>query len=118
MNKWGVLKFLRVSWDVVFWPLVLVFVGGFPIRQGVVLGLLMALTGFRLATKPGCRFIPYCVRISPDWYQILTDLKLIGSLEEWDTIAQSLKSAAGYHALRDAVLFTVVQQGGGSAALP
>lgn len=118
MTKWGLWRFLRVGCHVVFWPLVLVFVGGFPIRQGVVLGLLMAWLAFGIATKPVCRFIPYWVRVSPNWYQILTDLKLISSPEEWRSIAESVRSSTGYHVLRDGVLFTVVQQGGGRAALP
>ena len=51
MNKWVLLRSLRVVWRVAIWPLALVFVGGFPIRQGVVLGLLLALLAFGMAAE-------------------------------------------------------------------
>jgi hypothetical protein len=62
------------------------------------------------AVKQSRRFIPYWVRVSPNWYQILTDFRLVGSPEEWRSIAESVRSSADYHVLQDGVLFTVVQQ--------
>jgi hypothetical protein len=35
--------------------------------------------------------------------------RLIGSPEEWHSIAESVKSCADYRVLRDGVLFTVLQ---------
>ncbi len=53
-----------------FWPLTLVFVAGFPIRQGIVLGLLLAWLALgigKAALKPVRRFTPYWVRVSPNY---------------------------------------------------
>ncbi|HEY6341574.1 MAG TPA: hypothetical protein VIY49_08790 [Bryobacteraceae bacterium] len=38
--------------------------------------------------------------------------KLIGGLEDWCAIAESVKGSSDYRVLRDGVLFTVVQQFG------
>ena len=119
MNKWVLLRSLRVCLRVAIWPLALVFVGGFPIRQGVVLGLLLALLAFAMTDKPVARFMPYRIWISPNWYQILTDFNLIGSLEERRSIRDSVGSSTDhYSVLRDGVQFTVVQQGGREGPLP
>jgi hypothetical protein len=119
VDKWILLRFLGTSFRVAFWPLALVFVGGFPIREGVTLGLLMALLFFVLTgEKGGARFVPYWVQVTPDWYQILTDLKLVSGPEEWRSIRESVSSSTSYSVLRDGLLFTVVQQGGGKAGLP
>ncbi len=113
------MRFLGASFRVAFWPLALVFVGGFPIREGVTLGLLMAFLFFVVSEdKRVCRFVPYWVRVTPHWCQILTDFKLISSAEEWRTIREFVESSTNYNVLRDGVLFTVVQQGGGKATLP
>jgi len=110
MDRWSFLRFLGACCLVVFCPSVLVFVGGFPVRQGVVLGLLMAWLAFgiRMQMPSARRFIPYWVRVSPNWYQILTDFKLISSVEEWRSVLQS--ASTDYCVLRDGVLFTVVQE--------
>jgi hypothetical protein len=110
MDKREPLKILGVCLSVALCPLALVVVGGFPVRQGVVLGLSLGLLAFGMASKPVARFTPYWIRVSPHWYQILTDFKLIGSLEEWRSILESVASSTGYRALRDGVRFTVVQQ--------
>jgi hypothetical protein len=97
---------------VALWPLALVFVGGFPMRQGIVLGLLLAWLAFgigKAAVKPARRFTPYWVRVSPNWYQILSDFALVGSPEEWRSIREAVRPCADYSVLRDGVLFTVLQ---------
>lgn len=119
MNKWGLLRLLRACLRVAILPTVLVLVGGFSIRGGVVLGLLLALLAFAMTDKPVARFMPYRIWISPNWYQILTDFNLIGSLDEWRSIQDSVGSSTDhYSVLRDGVQFTVVQQGGGKGPLP
>ena len=95
-----------------FWPLALVFVGGFPIRQGMLLGLLMAWLTFGIgkrATEPVRQFTPYYVSVLPKWYQLLPDFKLVNGLEEWRSIVDSAKSSNSV--LREGIWFTVIQQG-------
>src|SRR5271157_1481466 len=118
MDRWVFSGFLRRGFFVAVWPLMLVFIGGLPLRQGVMIGLLMAFLFFLVSEdRRVCRFVPYWVRVTPDWCQILTDYKLISSPEEWRTIQESATSSAGYNMLRDGVLFTVVQQDGEKAPL-
>jgi len=84
MDRWFVFRLLRACMLFALCALVFVFVGGLPIRQGVVLGAAMVLLAFGVleALKPAPRFISYWVRVSPNWYQILADFKLVGSIEE------------------------------------
>lgn len=106
------LKVLGICFAVAFWSWALIFVGGFPVRQGSVLVLLLVLIVVSMTqrgAKP-VRFVPYWVRISPNWFEILTDFKLISAPDEWGSILQSLRSSSDYNILRDDVLFTVVQQ--------
>jgi len=93
-------------------PLLLIYGGDFSMRQGVVLGLLLMGLLYLMSNAAAgpVRYLPYWVQVAPNWYQILTDFKLIESPEEWRSIAESLKSATGYRVLRDGVSFTVVQQ--------
>jgi hypothetical protein len=50
------------------------------------------------------------VRISPNWFDILTDYQLIDGPEEWRAICKSVGASPNYNVLRDGILFTVVQQ--------
>lgn len=112
MNWASTLKYLTA---VAVWCLVLVFVAGFPIRQGVTLSLLFALLAIWIghtADKRLSQFHPYYVWVQPDWYKILIDFKLVGTLEEWRGIRKSLdhSSSGEYLALRDGLYFTVLQE--------
>jgi len=71
MDKWFFFRFLRVCLLFALCALVLVYVGGFPIRQGAVLGAAMALLAFgvlklsnrRLVSFPtGCGCHPIGIR--------------------------------------------------------
>jgi hypothetical protein len=99
--------------------LALVIIGGFPIRQGIMLWLLLVglWSAIKDAAAEPARFQPYWVSVMPRWYEILTDLKLISSPEDWRSLAKSFRSSPDYNILRDGVAFTVIQQGGGEAAL-
>jgi hypothetical protein len=99
--------------------LALVIIGGFPIRQGIMLWLLLVglSSAIKLAMLKSARFQPYRVWVMPQWYEILTDLKLISSPEDWRSLAKSFRSSPDYNVLRDGVTFTVVQQDAGKAAL-
>jgi hypothetical protein len=111
MNKWG-LRLLRAC-GVAVWPFALIFVGGFPIRQGAVLGLLIVWLWYGVGhagVEPTRRLIPYWVEVSPNWCQILTDFRLIGSLDEWHSIQESVMSSVDPHILLVGVHFTVVQK--------
>lgn len=94
----------------VLWCLFLIVAGGFSIRQGIVLGLLMALLVIPIGKGKPMHFTPYFVRVSPKWWEILSDFKLVNSPEEWRSIVESVDQSPAYHPLRDGILFSVVQQ--------
>jgi hypothetical protein len=84
----------------------------FSVRQGVMLGVLIWVLSFSAAHSFGkpVRFMPYWVRISPNWIQILTDFRLIGSRAEWHSVIESLDTSSEHSVLRDGVWFTVVRR--------
>jgi len=100
--------------------LALIAIGGFSVRQGIVLWLLLVglSDAIRDAAYRPARFHPYGVSVEPDWYAILTDLKLINDPEEWRSLTESFKSNPAYDPLRDGVQFTVIQQGGNKPEFP
>lgn len=84
-------------------------------RQSIVLALLMASLARgieKVAAKPARRFSPYCVRVYPNWYELVTDFKLIAKPEEWDAIQQSIEElpSTEYCVLRNGICFTIVHQ--------
>lgn len=105
-------KVIGVCFAIVIWPLLLMRIGDFPLRQGLVLGWLTALLMFaiRVGNSKPVPFVPYWVRISPNWFDILTDYQLIDGPEEWRAICKSVEALPNYNVLRDGILFTVVQQ--------
>lgn len=86
-----------------------------PMREGIVLGLIFAGLGLRFegfAPKPNRRFRPYSVSVHPAWELILTDFKLIPTLEDWVPIYKSFESfpRTEFCALRDSIDYTVLEQ--------
>lgn len=77
------------------------------LRQGLVLGMLLAWISFGIAkrsVKPSWGFTPYWVSVAPNWYEILTDFRLIGNPKEWRAIEESVRSCPDYRVLRDDVI--------------
>ena len=86
------------------WFLILVYIADFSQRQSVVLALILMWVGHyvgeevkklnerteKIAEKPAYKFVPYHIRIDPQWQQLLIDFKLIGSAEEWAQIKETL----------------------------
>jgi hypothetical protein len=114
LSKW-MHGLLQIGSDA-FMCLLLIFVGGFSLRQGIVLGVLMGTSlsmivviGIK-ALKPIRRFTPYWVCAEPKWCELLTDFKLITGPEEWNSILESLEKSTDYSVLLNGLLFTVVQQ--------
>jgi len=94
---------------------ILAYIGDFSARQSIVLAFLLSSLSSGLekaAAKPVKRFTPYSIRVSPKWFELLTDFKLINKPEEWDEIEASFKDtpALEYRILRDGIFLTIVQQ--------
>jgi hypothetical protein len=92
--------------------LVLAYAADFSMRQSIVLAILGAWLGLEIETEHVRRFSPYYVWVCPNWYQLLTDFKLIGKPEEWEAIQKSFKELppTEYRVLRSGIHFTVVHQ--------
>ncbi len=96
------------------WCLLFLFIGGFSIRQSLVLGVSMTFVLFILVfwheSKKPKRLVPHYVQVLPDWYQILKDFRLIDTVEEWRSILESAKQLpfGEHHVLRDGLFFTVL----------
>jgi hypothetical protein len=92
------------------WFLILVYIADFSQRQSVVLALILMWVGHyvgeevkklnerteKIAEKPAYKFVPYHIRIDPQWQQLLIDFKLIGSAEEWAQIKETVYEALPY----------------------
>ena len=97
---------------VVLWPVALIFFGDFRLRQGIVLGLMLAWLAHHLGrtvAKPTQVFTPYRVWVRPNWFKIATDFRLLRP-EEWGSVPAAVASSTGYSVARDGLRFTVVQQ--------
>jgi hypothetical protein len=95
--------------------LILAYIGDLPMRQSVVLALVLAPLARGIATaapKPTYRFSPYCVHVYPNWHQLLTDFHLIDKPEDWGETEKSFEAlpSTDYRVLRNGVRFTVVHQ--------
>src|SRR5216684_6792287 len=91
------------------------YLGSFSVRQSAVLTILACIcyelgAKFNASRKVESAFEPFCVSIHPNWYQLLTDFKLIGSTEEWHRICEERdrEPTSGYSALRTGFFFTVI----------
>jgi hypothetical protein len=65
-------------------------------------------------------FEPFCVSIHPKWYELLSDFKLIGGMEEWHRLREQAERvpASEYNVLRSGFLFTVIQPPSDQGLLP
>ena len=99
----------------VFFFAILSYVADFPLRQSIVLAILITSLSRgleKMATKPKVNLTPYYVRVVPKWLPLLTDFRLISNKEEWWGILKSLEAlpASEQSVLRWGVFFTVIQQ--------
>ncbi len=116
MNWWLKLAIQRYVIAALFLWIVLLFIGGLPLRQGIVLGLSMALIAVPTElvgniVRPPTRFTPFYVRLQPNWYQILSDFKILRNVEEWHSVLKSVKRfpSSRYCVVRNCIFFTVLQ---------
>jgi hypothetical protein len=65
----------------------------------------------RASSRVTDNFSPFFVFVSPHWYELLRDYKLVQSHEEWQQIVKSRDSAPPneYNVLRSGILFSVLQ---------
>lgn len=101
---------------------VVLYVGGvFPLKQSLAIGvpLLLAMQhAARLASpahgymSSSQEFQPYYVQISPNWYSLLTDYKIVEGDTEWKQVSQSLEGVplTEYRVLRSGLRYTVLNQ--------
>ncbi|MFL6302507.1 MAG: hypothetical protein ACJ72H_03115 [Candidatus Sulfotelmatobacter sp.] len=99
---------------VVFY-LILAYVAGLPMRWSIVLALLFTGIERRLlhfAPKPVQRFSPYYMNVHPNWYEILTDYKIISGKEQWEEIEDTWKHRPRPQPvfIRDGLCFVFVNQ--------
>jgi hypothetical protein len=109
----------------------IIFAGGFPLRQGIVLGLMIAGVYWWIGwtreetVKPPWRFDPYRMRVTPNWHKLLVDFKLISDEDYWrlactwrlyeDDLPAKNRSAPirphlEHRVLRDGISFTVLKR--------
>lgn len=86
------------------------YIADFTLRQSMVLALIAMLIGYYVreelrklnerignaVEKPAYKFVPYHIRIDPQWQQLLIDFKLIGSAEQWAQTEKSVYEALPY----------------------
>ncbi len=95
-----------VLWSLLTWA-------GFPLRQCIVLALILSWLVFlvvRAVPKKTTLFSPYWVHIRPKWYTILADYKIINSDKDWEKLQETMyaDSLPEAHVFRRGVHFTVL----------
>jgi hypothetical protein len=93
------------------------YLGGFSDAQSAVLAVVGAL-GYGLYAEMNAQrgvekaFSPFRVSICPNWYQLLSDFKLIGSKEEWHRLREEAAKlpTSEYSVFRSGITFTVIQR--------
>jgi len=97
--------------------LILAYIGDFSMRQSIVLGALIAWLALCIVIayvvlRPTRRFSPHYVRVDPNWYDLLSDFKLIDGLDAWHAVRKfsEERPAAEYCVVRSGICFMVVQQ--------
>jgi hypothetical protein len=101
------------------------FLGSFSSQQSAVLTFL-ALMGYGLYEKLNVSrrvvnaFSPYCVSVYPNWYQLLSDFKLIRTDEEWRRLCKAANEAPerSYTVFRSGFTFTVIRPPADDGLLP
>src|ERR1700687_2408232 len=101
------------------------YLGRFSSPQSIVLTL-VAWLGYGLyeqlnaSRRVAKAFEPFCVSIRPNWYELLSDFKLIGGMEEWHRLREQSERlpASEYSVFRSGFLFTVIQPPSDQGLLP
>jgi hypothetical protein len=101
------------------------YLGEFTLRQSIALTFI-AWIGYELYAKlnasgrVGKGFEPFCVSIHPNWYELLSDFKLIGGMEEWHRLREEAERmpASEYNVFRSGFLFTVIGPPSENGLLP
>jgi hypothetical protein len=93
---------------------VLLYIADFSVRQSIVLAVLLALLAVyaaELSQVREFRFCPYSLSIKPNWFDILTDFKIVAKPEYWEILQKHINDSAltEYSLLRDNIIFTVIQ---------
>lgn len=101
------------------------YLGDFTLRQSIALTFI-AWIGYELNARLKASrrvekvFEPFCVSIYPNWYELLSDFKLIGSMEEWHRLREETEKvpASEYSVFRGGFLFTVIKPPSDQGLLP
>ncbi len=101
------------------------YLGEFTLRQSIALTFI-AWIGYELYAKLNASrrvekiFEPFCVSIHPSWYELLSDFKLIGGMEEWHRLREEAERvpASEYNVFRAGFLFTVIRPPSDEGLLP
>ncbi len=100
------------------------YAGDFSTQQSVVLTV-AALVVYELYAKiHGARvedsFSPFIVSILPNWFELLSDFKLIEGKEEWNRLHEEINKlpASDYSVFRSGFLFTVIKAPSAKGLLP
>jgi hypothetical protein len=87
---------------------------GFSVRQSAAIVVLAGALeyAFWVANRgPGILFVPHRIHFQPRWFEILSDLELIATPEEYDKLHERSSSVPPeqYNVFRDGVCFTVLE---------
>jgi hypothetical protein len=101
------------------------YLGDFSSQQSAVLAF-VGWVGYGLYEKLNVSrrvdnvFSPFCVSILPNWYQLLSDFRLIRSEEQWHRLdnASDKVSADNYSVFHRGFVFTVIKPAGDEGLLP
>jgi hypothetical protein len=98
---------------------VFAYPAGLSFRQSLVLAIVLTILLAYVERgidngmpKPGWRFRPYYVWVTPKWCELLADFKLIGTTEEWPAIEIVVRQEplTEYLVLRSGIRFTILQE--------
>lgn len=105
------------------------YLGGFSSRQSIVLAVLALWVDWwghglyeklHASSRVEKVFEPFCVSICPNWYQLLSDFKLIRSMEEWHRLREEAEKVptSEHSVFRSGFLFTVIRPPSENGLLP
>lgn len=101
------------------------YLGDFSSQQSAVLAF-VGWVGYGLYEKLNLShqvdnvFSPFCVSIFPNWYELLSDFRLIRSEEEWHRLCNATDEAStdSYSIFRRGFVFTVIRPPADEGLLP
>src|SRR5450432_1521748 len=101
------------------------FMGDFPSKQSGTLTLI-AWIGYELYEKLNSSqraehvFSPFCVSVHPNWYELLSDFKLVHTKEEWERLYSAANQTpdGDYTVFRHGFAFTVITPPADDGLLP